>query len=173
MRKPSIVDPATVVRPRERRDGARGLGRRVVPGFLCAAILAGLGFALPARATYAPSAEGGKVAVATDSAVATEAALASLAAGGNAVDAAIAAALTLGVVNPISSGLGGGGFALVYMEGERKAIALDFRETAPRRVAVDDLVARKQKGGDLPEKRGASIGVPGEPAGLEWLGRRF
>jgi gamma-glutamyltranspeptidase/glutathione hydrolase len=135
-----------------------------------------LGLALPARAMFTPSAEGGKLAVATDHSVATEAALATLGAGGNAVDAAITAALTLGVVNPISSGLGGGGFALVYMEGERKATALDFRETAPRRVAVDELMARKgrlMQGGDDPAKRGCSIGVPGEPAGLEWLARRY
>ncbi len=81
--------------------------------------------------------------------------------GGNAVDGAIAAALALGVVAPVSSGLGGGGFALVYVAKDRKTIALDFRETSPAHASVDDLIART--------KRGASIGVPGEPAGLEWL----
>jgi gamma-glutamyltranspeptidase / glutathione hydrolase len=142
---------------------------------MAAVALATLGLTFPARAMFAPSAEGGRYAVTTDNGVATEAALAVLGSGGNAVDAAITAALTMGVVNPISSGLGGGGFALVYMDAERKATALDFREVAPKRVAVDDLMARKQKQGspDNPDKRGSSVGVPGEPAGLEWLAKRF
>jgi gamma-glutamyltranspeptidase/glutathione hydrolase len=144
-----------------------------LPGLLAAAVLATLGLALPAQGMFAPSAEGGKCAVATDNGAATEAALATLDAGGNAVDAAITAALTMGVVNPISSGLGGGGFALVYMDADRKAVALDFRETAPRRVAVDDLMARKGKQAEASEKRGSSVGVPGEPAGLEWLAKRY
>jgi gamma-glutamyltranspeptidase/glutathione hydrolase len=122
---------------------------------------------------FAPSAEGARVAVATDNGEATRAALGTLGAGGNAVDAAITAALTMGVVNPVSSGLGGGGFALVYIERERKAIVVDFREVSPARVGAEELLARNQKKGESPGKRGASIGVPGEPAGLEWLVRKY
>jgi gamma-glutamyltranspeptidase/glutathione hydrolase len=170
MRKPSRVDGRTVVRPGERRDTR---APRVLSGLVGGAALAILALTVPARAMFAPSAEGGRLAVTTDNGAATEAALATLGAGGNAVDAAITAALTMGVVNPVSSGLGGGGFALVYMESERKPVALDFREVAPRKIALEDLMAQKQRQVDSPAKRGSSVGVPGEPAGLEWLSKRY
>jgi gamma-glutamyltranspeptidase/glutathione hydrolase len=121
---------------------------------------------------YPPSAEGQKLAVATDHAEATRAALKTLEAGGNAVDGAITAALVLGVVNPVASGIGGGGFALVYVAREKKVVAVDFRETAPAKVDVGALAARDWTHEDV-SKRGASVGVPGEPAGLEWLSRRY
>jgi gamma-glutamyltranspeptidase / glutathione hydrolase len=129
--------------------------------------------ALPAKATFAPSAQGKRLAVATDSAEATEAALETLAAGGNAADAAVTAALAMGVVNPVSSGLGGGGFALVYTQADRRSTVLDFREVAPMRLAVNELLARNQRKGDTASKRGSAVGVPGEPLGLEWLVKHF
>ena len=64
------------------------------------------------------------VAVASDSEAASRAGVELLKAGGNAVDAACAAALALGVVHPFASGLGGGGFALVYLAGPGQAVAL-------------------------------------------------
>ncbi len=124
-----------------------------------------------ADAAYPPSAEGSHVAVATDNGEATRAALATLARGGNAFDAAITAALTLGVVSPLASGLGGGGFALVYSAKDKKIYALDFRESAPEKVDVEALVGRHKK--EDSKTRGVSVGVPGEPAGLEWLSEHF
>ncbi len=118
-----------------------------------------LGF--PARGAYQPAAEGTRLAVATDNAEATRAALTVMRAGGNAFDGAIAAALALGVAGPSASGLGGGGFALVYVARENKTIALDFRETAPAHADASSLV--------VAGKRGTTVGVPGEPAGLGWL----
>ncbi len=51
--------------------------------------------------------------------------------GGNAVDAAVATALGLGVAAPAFSGIGGGGFALIWLAREDKALFVDYRERAP------------------------------------------
>ena len=134
----------------------------------------------PLSAAYPPSAEGGSIAAATDHSEATRAALDIMGAGGNAVDGAIAAALALGVVNPSSSGIGGGGFALVFTAKDKKVTVLDFRETAPKTYGPDVLWPPLKPGEEKPKSRwewrgpkGGVVGVPGEPAGLEELSRRF
>ena len=111
----------------------------------------------------------GREGVATESLLASRAALATLRAGGTAADAAVTAALVAGVVSPSSSGLGGGGFALVWQATEASATVLDFRETAP---AVLDVAAFERR--PLPDaERGKLVGVPGESLGLGELHRRF
>ena len=57
--------------------------------------------------------------------------------GGSAVDSAIAAILCVGVINLHSTGIGGGGFMMVYDSHKRSAEMIDFRETAPQRAGVD------------------------------------
>jgi gamma-glutamyltranspeptidase/glutathione hydrolase len=133
----------------------------------------------PSQAAFPPSAEGHTLAAATDHAEATRAAVEVMTAGGNAIDGAIAAALTLGVVNPSASGIGGGGFAMVYTAKDQKVTVLDFRETAPARYS-SELLFPPPKPGEKPKSRwawtgpkGWVVGVPGEPAGLEELSRRF
>jgi gamma-glutamyltranspeptidase / glutathione hydrolase len=107
--------------------------------------------------------------VATESPGATREATRVLEAGGNAFDAAVCAALVAGFTNPSSSGLGGGGFALVWSARDRKATVLDFRETAPAGVDVKALEQRP-----LPlDRRGQAVGVPGEVAGLYELHGSF
>ncbi|MEZ4227405.1 MAG: gamma-glutamyltransferase [Polyangiaceae bacterium] len=99
---------------------------------------------------------------------ATRVGVAVLEAGGNAVDAAIAAAYALAVTHPSAGNIGGGGFALVRAtSGELTAV--DFRETAPK--ALDRERFRR-----LVEARGSgplSVGVPGTVAGLELMRERF
>ncbi len=135
--------------------------------------------ALPrvSNAAYPPSAEGASYAATTDNADATRAALDVMAQGGNAVDGAIAAALALGVVNPSASGIGGGGFALVYTAKDKKVSAYDFRETAPATFTNDILWPASTKDGgprwQFKGVRGGVVGVPGEPAGLELLSRKY
>ena len=77
------------------------------------------------------STEPTNTAVATSQPLATAAAATILRHGGTAVDAAIAAALALAVAEPGNSGLGGGGFALVYDPKDKQTTSLDFRERAP------------------------------------------
>ncbi|WJX33801.1 Gamma-glutamyltranspeptidase 1 [Trifolium repens] len=81
--------------------------------------------------------------------------------GGHAVDAAVAAALCLGVVSPASSGLGGGAFMVLSLA-NGVAKAFDMRETAPH------LASKDMYGGNTTLKAtgGLSVGVPGELAGL-------
>jgi gamma-glutamyltranspeptidase/glutathione hydrolase len=114
-----------------------------------------------------------KGAVAAAHPAGSEAGAAVLRAGGNAADAAVAAAFALGVVEPQSSGLGGGGLALVYVAREDRVYAIDFRETAPA-GATRDMFLREGK----PDPRasrcgGLSVAVPGAVKGYAEIARRF
>ncbi|MCK9259970.1 MAG: gamma-glutamyltransferase [Azoarcus sp.] len=114
----------------------------------------------PRPAVHAPHAM-----VVTANPHATEAALGILRAGGTAADAAIAAALVLNVVEPQSSGLGGGGFVLHFDAAQKKIVAWDGRETAPR--AVDASLFLDEAGKPMrfhaAAVGGRSVGVPGLP----------
>ena len=96
-----------------------------------------------------------------------------LEAGGNAVDAAVAVGLALAVTYPQAGNLGGGGFML-YRTEERGHHALDFRETAPRKLRPElflDEEGRPAPG--LALEGGLAIGVPGSVAGLAEAHRRW
>jgi gamma-glutamyltranspeptidase/glutathione hydrolase len=107
-------------------------------------------------------------AVATAHPLASEAAAQVLRDGGNAVDAAVAAALVLAVVEPQSSGLGGGGFALVHLAREGRVVALDFREVAPAAARPDMFAGPRGEG---PSEAGGGGGTPrgamGPPRSLD------
>jgi len=116
----------------------------------------------PAAEPAAPSPRAGVVSAAHP--LAAEAGRDVLQAGGNAFDAAVATALVLGVVNPQSSGLGGGGFA-VWRQADGATGSLDFREVAPSFFARDTYAVEGRS-----STRGPwSTGVPGEAAGLASL----
>ena len=112
--------------------------------------------------TPAQSAEGRHGAVATVSQIASQAGIDAMKKGGNAVDAAVAAALTLGVVNGFNSGLGGGCFILVR-RANGEFLAIDGRETAPA-AATRDMFLRKGK----PDAQLSQIGAlaSGTPCAL-------
>ena len=111
--------------------------------------------------------------VAADQQLASEAGAYILEAGGNAADAGVTALLTLGVVHPFSSGLGGGGFCL-YREAEKqKTTVLDFREMAPAAAHRDLYIVDGEHRPDLARHGGLAVGVPGEAAGLWALHGRF
>jgi gamma-glutamyltranspeptidase/glutathione hydrolase len=114
--------------------------------------------------------------VASDSPEASRIGAGVLLAGGNAFDAAVATSFALAVARPQSTGLGGGGFMLAWVAAEKRFVALDFRECAPK-AATPELYARlaDQKGdGPSPSVYGGNaIGVPGQLAGLVEINRRF
>ncbi|MCA8951504.1 MAG: gamma-glutamyltransferase [Planctomycetes bacterium] len=86
--------------------------------------------------------------------------------GGNAVDAAVAVALTLAVTHPQAGNLGGGGFLLVHTVDGRTG-AIDFREQAPKSATTDMyLRADGTVDGDKCQWGATAAGVPGSPAGL-------
>lgn len=113
-------------------------------------------------------------AVATSQPGATEAALAVLGAGGNAFDAAVAAAAVLGVVEPYASGLGGGGLWLLWRASDAHLILVDGRETAPgaahRDMFLDELAeVDREKATDGP----LAAAIPGLPASLAHVARTY
>jgi gamma-glutamyltranspeptidase/glutathione hydrolase len=106
-------------------------------------------------------------AVAADHPLASAAGAEILQRGGNVIDAAVATAVTLSVVRPASSGLGGGGF-LVYWDAEQKqSIAYDYRERAPKAATAEMYQADLAAGNADASQHGArAIAVPGEIVGL-------
>ena len=111
--------------------------------------------------------------VVSDNELATKAGTEILNRGGNAVDAAIATAFALSVVDQASSGLGGGGFMVIYDAKARRAHALDFRETAPQ-GAHKELYMKDGKAAPSLSITGAlAVAVPGEVGGLMQAFKRF
>jgi gamma-glutamyltranspeptidase/glutathione hydrolase len=121
------------------------------------------------KATLAPEAHGTKYAVATENAEASAIAMKVLEQGGDAVDAAAAAAFALGVATPTACGIGGGGFAVVYRAKTKESFVLDFREVAPMNVDVAALDRRSKESNE----RGHLSGVPGEVQGLAELVAKY
>src|SRR6267143_1557816 len=111
--------------------------------------------------------------VATGHPVASEAGAAILRHGGNAVDAAVATAFALSVVEPQSSGIGGGGFALIYLARERKIQVIDFREVAPAAATPTMYVQDGKAREDLARVGPLSVAVPGAVRGYVELLKRF
>lgn len=113
-----------------------------------------------------------KAMVAAAHPLAVEAGLGVLRQGGNALDAAVAVQMALGVVEPQSSGIGGGGFLLYYDAGARTIAAYDGRETAPAGATPDmflttDASGRKPMPFREAVASGLSVGVPGVVAMLD------
>lgn len=128
---------------------------------------------LPAAASAQPASTAASAAhppgaaIASGHRLATEAGLRIIGEGGNAFDAAVAVSSTLGVVEPISSGLGGGGFFLLHDASTGKDVMIDAREYAPESASPEKYL---DKDGKLDPARSIngpwSAGIPGLPAAL-------
>lgn len=113
-------------------------------------------------------------AVASVEVLASQAGIEILQAGGNAVDAAVAAAAVLGVTEPFSCGIGGGGFMVIYRAADGSVTTIDHRETAPTAMRPDSFW---EAGAPLSFAQarwsGLSAGVPGTVRGWEEALARF
>ena len=127
----------------------------------------------PAWAASAPPAEGAHAMVVTVNHLATEAGVEVLRQGGNAVDAAVAVAYALAVVDSCCGNIGGGGFMLIHLaDGQDHFI--NFREMAPQAATARmylDAEGKPIKGASLFGIR--AVGVPGTVAGLEMALTRY
>ncbi len=139
---------------------------------LCICVSLSLGWFSSARSQSVPVAQGTGGAVASVDTAATQIGIDVLRNGGNAVDAAVATAAALGVTEPFSAGVGGGGFMLVYQPNNQSVMALDGREEAPAAVRPDLFRDPDSESGEplpfFPNRisSGLSVGVPGTP--LNW-----
>ena len=136
---------------------------------LALALVLSLGWLSASPSTWA-STSPGQAAIATAHPVATAAGREVLEAGGNAFDAAVAITAALAVVEPYSSGLGGGGFYLLHEAESGRDVMLDARERAPGQASRDMYL--DEAGNPQPKLSvdGAlAAGIPGIPAALDHL----
>jgi gamma-glutamyltranspeptidase/glutathione hydrolase len=152
------------------------MGRRVlaVVGVVVAIAIAAIGGGSPAQAGQTgpqglpkqPVAYGSGGGAATMSPYATASAIDVLKHGGNAVDAAVAAAATLGVSEPFVAGPGGGGYFVYYRARDHKVFTIDGREKAPAGAKPDMFLGPDGKPMDFETavESGLSVGVPGNVA---------
>ncbi len=157
-----------------RRCGARLLAAAVAAAVLLTPPAAQAGD----KFTKEPTATGTGGAAASVDALATKAAIRELRHGGNAIDAAISAAGVLGVTEPFSSGIGGGGF-MVIRSRDGKITTIDGRETAPAGMRPDSFFNESgtalpfDKAYDTARWSGLSVGVPGTVATWDQALRRY
>jgi gamma-glutamyltranspeptidase/glutathione hydrolase len=171
--EPWLVRNSTRARLRVRAGLRRCSGRSVPAALLAISALVGCsGLPQVDRQPQWPVPTHG--AVVTEHPLATAVGLEVLEAGGNAADAAVAAALALAVVYPQAGNLGGGGFAIFAPHAAPgQAWALDFRERAPRALSPEHFL--DADGEVVPDRSlvgHLAVGVPGSPRGLEELQRR-
>lgn len=129
---------------------------------------------LPLAAVADDARRPGKAGIASAHQLATEAGMEILRQGGNAFDAAVAVSAALAVVEPSSSGLGGGGFWLLHRAADGFETMVDAREVAPA-AATHDMFLDQQ--GNVVKGRSTATalaaGIPGEPAGLEHVAKTY
>src|SRR5687767_13585787 len=125
-----------------------------------------------ASASIAAAATAPKGIVATVHPRATDAAVRAFERGGNAIDAAVAAALTLGVVDGHNSGIGGGCFMVIRLS-DGRFVGIDGRETAPAAATRDMFVRGGKADLKLSQTGALAAGVPGALAAYDYAMRNY
>jgi gamma-glutamyltranspeptidase len=103
--------------------------------------------------------------------LASEAGARVLAQGGNIVDAAIAVSFALGVVEPDASGIGGDGMALLFLNGMREPVVIDYKDQSPIHATLTNAAIFRD--GRLVGDGPAAANIPGVVAGMDHLHRRY
>ncbi len=149
-------------------------GQVLVPALLLWIAAAGAAYAEDGIGKVARATGPGHAAIASAHPAATEAGFEILSLGGNAFDTAIAVSAALSVVEPHSSGIGGGGFFLLHQADDQSSVFIDARETAPGAATRDmyldengEPIRRASLSGPL------AAGIPGLPAGLEHIANKY
>jgi gamma-glutamyltranspeptidase / glutathione hydrolase len=152
--------------------------RRVLFSFYCFAAtivpLAGYAAELTDLAKYSPFvATGRQGMVVTAGEQASKAGVEMLRRDGNAVDAAVAASFAVSVIRPQSTGIGGGGFFLLYLAKSKETLAIDFRERAPVRATHDMFLRDGKVVAELSRNGPLAVAVPGLVAGLVEVQKKY
>ncbi|MFC0678946.1 gamma-glutamyltransferase [Lysobacter korlensis] len=160
----------------------RHFARSIITATLLAAAGLNASFAAPAPPAATSAAAPGKMqaatppgaAIASAHTLATQAGMQMIREGGNAFDAAVAVSAMLSVVEPISSGIGGGGFFLLHDAKTGRDVFVDAREIAPESATPEAYLDEK---GELNRDRATngpwSAGIPGLPAALVHLSEKY
>jgi len=131
-------------------------------------------FLLTTGCAFADTSKPGRAAIASAHKLATDAGFEVLNEGGNAFDAAVAVAAALSVLEPQSSGIGGGGLFLLRRASDGKETMVDAREMAPAAVDPNDyLKPDGEANRDHSTNGPLSAAIPGEPAGLVYLAQHY
>lgn len=120
-----------------------------------------------------PSPGAGRAVVASGHPLASQAGADILARGGNVVDAGIATAFALGVVEPEASGLGGDGTAILFLKGMSEPVVVEYKDMTPSRATSDNPRLFTPQGQRTASDGPSVVNIPGVPAGLDHLYRRF
>ncbi|MGE0681740.1 MAG: gamma-glutamyltransferase [Candidatus Binatia bacterium] len=104
---------------------------------------------------------------------ASEAGIEMLRRGGNVVDATVAASFAISVIRPQSTGIGGGGFFLLYLAKSQETVVVDFRERAPLRATRDMFLRDGKAVPELSRNGPLAVAVPGVVAGLVEIQKQY
>ena len=142
------------------------LRKKLLVGFVATALTTITSYGAPLN-TYERDVESENGVVAAAKPEASKVGIEILKKGGNAVDAAVATAFAVGVLEPNASGIGGGGFMLIK-PAHGESVIIDFREEAPGK-ATPDMYTLDENGKAINNEAtvgGKAVGVPGETTGL-------